>query len=107
MVFTNLNGETARQAHYEYITRMTQSHSIDELLYKGHMGKSVHQVHSQFSIQVNLYDIMRVYAKIAVNCLARLKGQDFILNPAFDGIKNAVLTGAHIDDYVRIHNSPH
>lgn len=102
----NLNGETTKQAIFEFITRMTEAHTVDELLSKGQMGKSLHQVHSQFSIQANLYDIMRVYAKIAVNCLARLRGQDFILNEAFDGIKDAILTGVHIDDYVRIHNGP-
>lgn len=102
----SLNGETTRQAIFEFITKMTETHSVDDFLCKGQMGKTEHQVHSQFSIQANLYDIMRVYAKIAVNCLACLKGQDLIMNPAFAGIKNAILTGAHIKDHVRIHNGP-
>lgn len=102
----SLNGETARQAIYEFITRMTETHSVEEFLSKGQMGKTEHQVHSQFSIQANLYDIMRIYAKIAVNCLAHLKGHDFIMNQAFDGIKHAILTGANIGDYVRIHSGP-
>lgn len=100
----NHNGEAVKKSLHEFIARLTANHSIDELLCKGQMGKTEHQVHSQFSIQANLYDIMRVYAKIAVNCLARLRGQDFILNEAFSGIKDAILTGVHIDDYVRIHN---
>lgn len=100
------NGEIGRQAIHDFIVRITAKLSVDELLHKGQQGKTEHQVHSQFSIQVNLIDIMRVYAKIAVNCLAQLKGQAFVLNPAFDGIKNAIISGVGIDDYVCTHNGP-
>lgn len=45
-------------------------------------------------------DSLRVYAKIALNCLAALKGQDFVMSPALDEIKKAILTGEGIDRYV-------
>ena len=105
-ISANLNGEAIKKNLHEFITKMIVRNPVEELMAKGQTGKSVHQVHSQFEIQVRIYDVMRVYAKIAVNCLAHLKGHDFIMNKAFDGIKSAILTGVQIDDYVRIYNGP-
>lgn len=47
-----------------------------------------------------VFDIMRVYGKIAFNVLAHLKGQDFVLRPEFDAIANSITTGKNIDRYV-------
>lgn len=53
-----------------------------------------------------LYDILRVYGKIAFNVLAHLKGHDFALRPEFNVITNAITTGTNIDKYVRLSNNP-
>ena len=45
-------------------------------------------------------DFLRVYAKIAVNCLAALKGRALLESSAFDSIKRAILTGENIEEYV-------
>lgn len=100
------NGEITKNAVNAFITKMTTTHSVEDLLDKGQVGQTEHQVHAEFTVQANLYDIMRVYAKIAVNCLARLKGHDYVMDPAFDGVKYAILTGEGIRDYVIPQNSP-
>ena len=105
-ISANLNGETVKKDLHEFITKMIVRNPVEELLAKGQKGRSVHQIHSQFEIEVRIYDILRVYAKIAVNCLAHLKGHEFIMNKAFDGIKSAILTGIQIEDYVWIYNGP-
>lgn len=100
------NGEIVKNAIHAFITKMSTSHSVEDLLDKGQVGQTEHQVHAEFTVQANLYDIMRVYAKIAVNCLARLKGHDYVMDPAFDGVKHAILTGENIKDYVIPQNAP-
>ena len=59
-----------------------------------------HHVETHFTFNFSLIDSLRVYAKIAINCLAELKGQDFAMSPALDEIKKAILTGEEIDKYV-------
>ena len=59
-----------------------------------------HPVEVAFSFQCNYLDYLRVYAKIAVNCLAALKGQALLRSCAFDGIKRAILTGEDIEQSV-------
>ena len=100
------NGEIAKNAICAFTAKMSTTHSVEDLLNKGQAGQAEHQVHAEFTVQANLYDIMRVYAKIAVNCLARLKGHDYVMDPAFDGIKHAILTGENIRDYVIPQNAP-
>lgn len=100
------NKEVAKREISTFTTKMTTIHSAGDLLDKAQIVQSEHQVHTHFSMQANLYDIMRVYAKIAVNCLARLKGHEYVMNQAFDGIKHAILTGENIKDYVFMLNEP-
>jgi len=58
------------------------------------------QVEVEFSFSFNYLDILRVYAKTAVNCLAAIKGCEFVMNPAFDELKQAILTGENITSFV-------
>lgn len=58
-----------------------------------------HHVEAHFSFSFNLIDYYRVCAKIAINCLAELKGVECAMDPALDGIKRAILTGESIEDY--------
>ena len=60
------------------------------------------QVTASFEIMFNYEDVFRVYAKIAFNALASLKGQECVLNPEFDDIRNAILEGEDILSYVTI-----
>lgn len=60
------------------------------------------QVTASFEIMFNYEDVFRVYAKIAFNALASLKGQEYVLNPEFDDIRNAILEGENILSYVTI-----
>lgn len=60
------------------------------------------QVTASFEIMFNYEDVFRVYAKIAFNALASLKGQEYVLNPEFDDIRNAILEGEDILSYVTI-----
>lgn len=100
------NGEIAKNAIHALITKICATHTVEDLLNKGQVGQTEHQVHAEFTVQANLHDIMRVYAKIAVNCLARLKGHDYVMDPAFDGLKHAILTGENIREYVIPQNAP-
>ena len=100
------NEAVVKDAIHAFITKMTTTHSLEDLIDKGQIVQTEHHVHAQLSVQANLYDIMRVYAKIAVNCLAKLRGHDYVMNPAFDGVKHAILTGENIRDYVIVQNSP-
>lgn len=56
-----------------------------------------HHVETNLAFSFNLGESLRVYAKIAINCLAMLKGQNFVLQSTFDAIRAAVMTGKGID----------
>lgn len=93
--------ESIRPHLVELISKMT-SHESEKSLPKSKIASSTHQVHSSFSIKANLFDISRVIAKIALNCLASLKGQEFVLEESFAAIKHAILTGENISQHVWI-----
>lgn len=62
--------------------------------------KSSSPVEYQFLSAVDMRDFLRVSAKIAFNCLAYLTGQEFVLRDAFNGFRNAIVTGENIENYV-------
>ena len=64
-----------------------------------------HFIEYQAKFKFNIIECYRVYAKIAFNCLAKLKGQEFVLQDKFDNIRNAILTGKNILHYVSTPNS--
>ena len=60
------------------------------------------QVTASFEIMFNFEDVFRVYAKIAFNALASLKGQEYVLQSEFDDLRTAILEGKDILSYVTI-----
>lgn len=66
-----------------------------------------HRVEACISFCVSLPDCLRVYAKIALNCLARLAGQEFVLSAAFDPIRAAIMDGTEIASFVWGTKGPH
>lgn len=60
------------------------------------------QITASLEIKFNYEDVFRVYAKIAFNALASLKGQEYVLMPEFDDIRKAILEGEDILSYVTI-----
>lgn len=58
------------------------------------------QVKYQKKLAFIVSAVQRVYAKIAFNTLAYLKGQDFVLREEFDSIRKAILTGNDISNFV-------
>lgn len=63
-------------------------------------------VDAHFTFVVDYFDCLRVYAKIAFNALAALKGIVFVRSPEFDNIKSAILSGKDIKEYVWDIQSP-
>lgn len=64
------------------------------------------QVKYHIEFKTNIYKCFRVYAKIAFNAFAKIKGRDLVLNDCFDEIRNAILTGENIQKYVFINGVP-
>lgn len=81
--------------------------NADELLSQDSPHEDIHHVSAEFRFCANLIDRSRMYAKIAFNCLARLKGQEYILNDHFDAIREAILTGNDIEKFVYFQDNPH
>lgn len=87
-----------------HLQSLIEKFSLEEaqsvLSCSGSITSEQHQVEVAFTFEGNYLDYFRVYAKIAVNCLAALKGRDLLASPAFDDIKRAILTGEDIKEYV-------
>lgn len=63
------------------------------------------QVEYQGKTAFSISEIDRVYAKIAFNVLANIKGQKFVLRSEFDCIRNAIVTGEGITEQVSMPNA--
>lgn len=89
---------------HEYV-----SHTLDcikRILLSIKLGKlhphySKNNVTLNLDLKVNLYQHYRVVAKIAFNCLAKLRGQEFVLQPWFDTFRKAILTGKGVERFVQ------
>lgn len=92
------NSETVKPKLKTAIDQIT-SEDVDMLFSGKGPTERKEQVGVEFSFTFNYVDVMRVYAKIAVNCLAEVKGHEFVMNPALDEIKQAILTGEDIEKY--------
>lgn len=57
----------------------------------------------QSYLTVNIVECMRVCAKIAFNCLACIKGQNFVLQKEFNEIRYAIVTGENIKNLVTLY----
>ena len=69
---------------------------------KNDLGSGFVREHITFtnSVKFSYDDISRVYGKIAFNVLAKLKGQEFVLDSIFDSFVSAINTGKEIGKYV-------
>lgn len=100
-VSTQENPEEVKPLLKKFVQKFSSS-SAEEILNTGSRPKHlVHQVTADFSLSFNYLDCLRVYGKIALNCLAHLKGHDFVLDSSFEGIKQVILTGKDIENYIR------
>lgn len=65
---------------------------------------SSEQVTVHYKHCMDLKDYYRVIAKIAFNTMAYLYGREAVLAECFDDIRQAILTGERIDEFVRFTN---
>jgi len=72
---------------------------IDKIKY--HSGNT----ETNLKLNFDLSDNYRVAAKTAFNCLAYLKGADFVLSKQFDSIRKAIYSGENIAKYVSLANT--
>lgn len=63
------------------------------------------QVTANYQYTFSISDSFRIYAKIAFNCLAKLKGNDYVIDSKFDNIRSAILTGEMIEDLVSLNTA--
>lgn len=52
--------------------------------------------------EIDCYKVYRVYAKIAFNALAKIKGRAFVLDERFDKIRTAIVNGDNINNLVEL-----
>lgn len=94
------NPEEVKPHLQKLIEAVSARESEAVLFHTGEIVSGQHQVEVAFSFEGNYLDYLRVYAKIAVNCLAALKGEALLRSPGFQDIKRAILTGADIEKHV-------
>lgn len=104
-ISTSENPDSVKPKLKKIVTQIAAM-DADTLLSKKDLSKHEQRVEAEFSFTFNYVDIMRVYAKIAVNCLAAVKGYEFVRNPALNGIKRAILTGDGIEKYAAHSKGP-
>ncbi len=79
----------------EIIPLITNVKSTGDLRKKeGHPRFDLHQKESD--------ETGRIYAKVAINALAALKGEDFVQHPRFDAIKGWILGQSKDDNYTQL-----
>lgn len=74
----------------------------EEMLKSGAIHVEKSQVTAEMKMAFNMHAYFRVVAKIAFNCLADLKGQDYVLQEKFDAIRKAIVTGENIEQFVQL-----
>lgn len=66
----------------------------------GKLCKEKSQITSNMRQEIDLFAYYRVVAKIAFNCLAKVRGREYVMQQKFDSIREAILTGKDIDKMV-------
>ena len=100
------NPESIKPHLQNLIKKLSSIDAESSLSCSGEIISEKHQVEAAFSFEGNYLDYLRVYAKIAFNCLAVLKGPELLQSSAFDNIRQAILTGENISMYVWQANGP-
>lgn len=66
----------------------------------GTAHRAENHVTSDIRQEIDLYAYYRVVAKIAFNCLAEVRGREYVMQQKFDPIRETILTGEEIDKIV-------
>ena len=66
----------------------------------GTAHRAENHVTSDIRQEIDLYAYYRVVAKIAFNCLAEVRGREYVMQQKFDPIRETILTGEAIDKKV-------
>ena len=90
--------------HVEKFLKFCREVHLDK--FKSNNNKKIekHFIEQNIEFGFNIFEVYRVYAKIVFNCLAKLKGQEFVLQNKFDNIRNSIVTGKNIDKFVSLPN---
>jgi len=97
------NVETVVQGMSQFVSAVieqTPNEKVNEMR-EGIKNLSIHssQITMDMSTKFNVNDYYRILAKIALNCLAHLKGDDFVLQSEFDSIRKAIYNGEAMGKY--------
>ncbi len=74
---------------------------IKALLKSGEIQTEKTQVTANMQMAFQMQEYFRVIAKIVFNCLADIRGRDYVLQEKFDPIRKAILTGENIEQFVQ------
>ena len=66
----------------------------------GTAHRAENHVTSNMRQEIDLYAYYRVVAKIAFNCLAEVRGREYVMQQKFDPVREAILTGKDIEQMV-------
>lgn len=94
------NPEIVKPHLQNLVEHISKKDTAAVLYHEGKTSYETHQVEAIFSFAGNYPDYLRVYAKIAVNCFAALKGVELACSEGLNGIKRAILTGENIEEFV-------
>ena len=78
---------------------VTMPNDMDEI------GIKSSQIVSHFDFEIDLNNYYRVIAKTALNCLAHLKDNQFVLKPEFDSIRKAIYDDLDMSGYFGVLDS--
>ena len=85
----------------EYTMQLLKLVSNKKLKLENYRNKEeTYKVSYQGKSTFCLKDVERIYAKMAFNVLAHIKGQEFVLRANFDSIRQAITTGESIRELV-------
>jgi len=97
----NLNEEEAKHFSAEFVGKILEARKKGKLNISDKYINKSNQVTMHSGISYRTSDL-RIIAKTAFNCLAYIKGSDFVLNETFNSIRNAIYSGKNIEEYVRM-----
>ena len=97
------NIETVKQEMIRFVSAFVEQMTVDKIneMCQGANNPEINssQVTMDMTATFNLNDRYRVLAKIALNSLAYLRGQDFVLTREFDPIRKAIYSGEGMAEY--------
>ncbi len=82
--------------------RKTVAHFETHTISSESINTNSNQITANFQFEFSIEDMLRIHAKIAFNVLSVLQGQEYILSDKFDDLRDSILTGNGISEYVHI-----